>query len=46
LGYYRELAQLVVQEYENHVRLGKLADADNEEYALEFEEPALITLGL
>jgi type III restriction enzyme len=32
LDHYRELAHLAVQEYENHVRLSKLADPDEEFY--------------
>lgn len=40
LEYYRELAQLVVGEYENHVRLGRLADPDNEDYVVGSYQPS------
>jgi hypothetical protein len=40
LEHYHELANLVVQEYENHVRLCKLSDPDKEEYLLSQYHPS------
>ena len=40
LAHYRELAQLVVQEYENRVRLERLSDPDNEEYVVGPYQPS------
>jgi type III restriction enzyme len=40
LDYYRDLAQLAVQEYENHVRLSKLADQDEELYTVGPYQPS------
>jgi type III restriction enzyme len=38
--YYRDLAHSVVQEYENHVRLSKLADQDEEFYTVGPYQPS------
>jgi type III restriction enzyme len=40
LDHYRELAHLVVQEYESHVRLSKLADPDEEFYTVGPYQPS------
>lgn len=40
LEHYRELARLVVQEYENHVRLTKLADPERQEYVVGPYQPS------
>jgi type III restriction enzyme len=40
LDYYRDLAHLAVQEYENHVRLSKLADQDEELYTVASYQPS------
>ena len=40
LDYYRDLAHSVVQEYENHVRLSKLADADQMLYTVGPYQPS------
>ena len=40
LDYYRDVAQATVQEYENHVRLSKLADQDAELYTVEAYQPS------
>jgi type III restriction enzyme len=40
LDYYRDVAQLAVQEYENHVRLSKLADPDEELYTVGPYQPS------
>jgi type III restriction enzyme len=40
LEHYRETAHLVIQEYENHVRLSKLADAEQEEHVVVAYQPS------
>ena len=40
LEHYRDLARQVVQEYENHVRLTVLADAENQEYVVGPYQPS------
>jgi type III restriction enzyme len=40
LDYYHEVAELTVQEYENHVRLSKLADEDAELYTVGPYQPS------
>lgn len=40
LEYYREIAQRMVQEYENHVRLSKLADQEEELYTVGPYQPS------
>lgn len=40
LEHYREVAQSVVQDYENHVRLSQLADAEDEFYAVGSYQPS------
>ncbi len=40
LDHYRDVAHLIVQEYENHVRLSKLADPDQELYAVGAYQPS------
>lgn len=40
LEHYKEVAQQVVQDYENHVRLTKLSDSDNEDYVVGAYQPS------
>jgi type III restriction enzyme len=40
LDHYRDVARLIVQEYENHVRLSKLADADEVLYTVGPYQPS------
>lgn len=40
LEHYRELARQVVQEYENHVKLTKLADSDGEQHVVGPYQPS------
>ena len=40
LEHYRELSNLVVQEYENHVRLCQLSDPDKENYVVDPYQPS------
>ena len=40
LDHYRELARVVVQEYENHVRLTELADPENQDYVVGPYQPS------
>lgn len=40
LEHYRDVARQVVQEYENHVRLTVLADAENEDYLVGSYQPS------